>query len=92
MGSGRKGRSRENLDYLMIKAIIEAGKNVHDPRYPRAPQRRMCPARIREKCRSMTKDRFMDYQIQACLEESGDLDFLSHGRPKAVLLYGHGLR
>ena len=35
----------------------------------------------------MTKDRFMEYQIQACLEETRDLDFLSMGRPEGPGCY-----
>ncbi len=35
----------------------------------------------------MTKDRFMEYQIQACLEETKDLDFLSMGRPEGPGCY-----
>ncbi len=35
----------------------------------------------------MTKDRFMEYQIQACLEETKNLDFLSMGRPEGPGCY-----
>ena len=35
----------------------------------------------------MTKDRFMEYQIQACLEEKGKMDFLSMGRPEGPGCY-----
>ncbi len=35
----------------------------------------------------MTKDRFMEYQIQASLEETKDLDFLSMGRPEGPGCY-----
>jgi len=35
----------------------------------------------------MTKDRFMEYQIQACLEETRDMDFLSMGRPEGPGCY-----
>ena len=35
----------------------------------------------------MTKDRFMEYQIQASLEETRDLDFLSMGRPEGPGCY-----
>lgn len=35
----------------------------------------------------MTKDRFMEYQIQACLEETKDFDFLSMGRPEGPGCY-----
>lgn len=35
----------------------------------------------------MTKDRFMEYQIQASLEETRDFDFLSMGRPEGPGCY-----
>jgi CO dehydrogenase maturation factor len=35
----------------------------------------------------MSKDRFMEYQIQAALEETRDLDFLSMGRPEGPGCY-----
>ena len=35
----------------------------------------------------MTKDRFMEYQIQASLEETKNLDFLSMGRPEGPGCY-----
>jgi len=35
----------------------------------------------------MTKDRFMEYQIQAALEETRDIDFLSMGRPEGPGCY-----
>ena len=35
----------------------------------------------------MTKDRFMEYQIQACLEETKDMDFISMGRPEGPGCY-----
>lgn len=35
----------------------------------------------------MTKDRFMEYQIQASLEEGKDIDFLSMGRPEGPGCY-----
>lgn len=35
----------------------------------------------------MTKDRFMEYQIQASLEEAKDFDFLSMGRPEGPGCY-----
>jgi len=35
----------------------------------------------------MTKDRFIEYQIQASLEETRDLDFLSMGRPEGPGCY-----
>jgi len=35
----------------------------------------------------MTKDRFMEYQIQASLEETKDFDFLSMGRPEGPGCY-----
>lgn len=35
----------------------------------------------------MTRDRFMEYQIHAALEESKDFDFLSMGRPEGLGCY-----
>jgi CO dehydrogenase maturation factor len=35
----------------------------------------------------MTKDRFMEYQIQACLEETSTMDFLAMGRPEGSGCY-----
>jgi len=35
----------------------------------------------------MTKDRFMEYQVQASLEEGRDIDFLSMGRPEGPGCY-----
>jgi CO dehydrogenase maturation factor len=35
----------------------------------------------------MTKDRFMEYQIQAALEETKDFDFMSMGRPEGPGCY-----
>jgi CO dehydrogenase maturation factor len=35
----------------------------------------------------MTKDRFMEYQIQACLEETKNFDLLSMGRPEGPGCY-----
>ena len=35
----------------------------------------------------MTKDRFMEYQIQACLEETATMDLLAMGRPEGPGCY-----
>ncbi len=35
----------------------------------------------------MTKDRFMEYQIQACIEETSEMDFLAMGRPEGSGCY-----
>jgi CO dehydrogenase maturation factor len=79
-----------NKPLLAIDA--DSNSNLHEVLGIRQPRSVGC---IREDTRKigenipggMTKDRFMDYQIQAALEETKDLDFLSMGRPEGPGCY-----
>jgi CO dehydrogenase maturation factor len=70
----------------------DSNSNLHEVMGIREPRSVGC---VREDTRKlgddvpggMTKDRFMEYQIQACLEEKGDLDFLAMGRPEGPGCY-----
>jgi CO dehydrogenase maturation factor len=70
----------------------DSNSNLHETLGIREPRSVGC---VREDTRKagdnipggMTKDRFMEYQIQACLEETKDLDFLSMGRPEGPGCY-----
>jgi CO dehydrogenase maturation factor len=79
-----------NKPLLAIDA--DSNSNLHEVLGVRQPRSVGC---VREETRKigenipggMTKDRFMDYQIQAALEETKDLDFLSMGRPEGPGCY-----
>jgi CO dehydrogenase maturation factor len=79
-----------NTPLLAIDA--DSNSNLHETLGVREPRSVGC---VREDTRKagddipggMTKDRFMEYQIQACLEETKDLDFLSMGRPEGPGCY-----
>lgn len=70
----------------------DSNSNLHEVLGIRQPRSVGC---IREDARKlgedipggMTRDRFMEYQIQASLEEGKDLDFLSMGRPEGPGCY-----
>jgi len=70
----------------------DSNSNLHEVLGIREPRSVGC---IREDTRKMgddipggmTKDRFMEYQIQAGLEETRDFDFLSMGRPEGPGCY-----
>lgn len=70
----------------------DSNSNLHEVLGIRQPRSVGC---IREDARKlgedipggMTRDRFMEYQIQASLEEAKDLDFLSMGRPEGPGCY-----
>ena len=70
----------------------DSNSNLHEVLGIRQPRSVGC---IREDTRKlgenipggMTRDRFMEYQIQASLEEAKDLDFLSMGRPEGPGCY-----
>jgi CO dehydrogenase maturation factor len=70
----------------------DSNSNLHEVLGIREPKSVGC---IREDTRKlgddipggMNKDRFMEYQIQASLEEGKDLDFLSMGRPEGPGCY-----
>ena len=70
----------------------DSNSNLHEVLGIRQPRSVGC---VREDTRKMgddvpggmSKDRFMEYQIQASLEETKDLDFLSMGRPEGPGCY-----
>jgi len=70
----------------------DSNSNLHEVLGIRQPRSVGC---VREDTRKlgedipggMTRDRFMEYQIQASLEEAKDLDFLSMGRPEGPGCY-----
>ncbi|MBI4961724.1 MAG: AAA family ATPase [Desulfomonile tiedjei] len=70
----------------------DSNSNLHEVLGIREPKSVGC---VREETRKagedipggMTRDRFMEYQIQASLEETKDLDFLSMGRPEGPGCY-----
>jgi CO dehydrogenase maturation factor len=70
----------------------DSNSNLHEVLGIRQPRSVGC---VREDTRKlgedipggMTKDRFMEYQIQASIEETKDLDFLSMGRPEGPGCY-----
>jgi CO dehydrogenase maturation factor len=79
-----------NKPLLAIDA--DSNSNLHEVLGIKQPRTVGC---VREDTRKigenipggMTKDRFMDYQIQAALEETKDVDFLSMGRPEGPGCY-----
>jgi CO dehydrogenase maturation factor len=79
-----------NKPLLAIDA--DSNSNLHEVLGIRQPRSVGC---VREDARKMgenipggmTRDRFMDYQIQAALEETKNLDFLSMGRPEGPGCY-----
>jgi len=70
----------------------DSNSNLHEVLGIRQPRTVGC---VREDVRKlgdeipggMTKDRFLEYQIQASLEEGKDVDFLSMGRPEGPGCY-----
>ena len=76
----------------LLAIDADSNSNLHEVLGVREPKSVGC---IREDARrlgedlpgGMTRDRFMDYQIQASLEETKDLDFLSMGRPEGPGCY-----
>ncbi len=70
----------------------DSNSNLHEVLGVRQPRSVGC---VREDTRKlgddipggMTRDRFMEYQIQASLEETKNLDFLSMGRPEGPGCY-----
>jgi len=76
----------------LLAIDADSNSNLHEVLGIRTPRSVGC---VREDVRKrgddipggMTKDRFMEYQIQASLEESKDLDFLSMGRPEGPGCY-----
>jgi CO dehydrogenase maturation factor len=102
--AGKGGVGKTSFTALVIKALIEAGKNpllaidadsnsnLHEVLGIREPRSVGC---VREDTRKMgedipggmTKDRFMEYQIQASLEETKNLDLLAMGRPEGPGCY-----
>ncbi len=76
----------------LLAIDADSNSNLHEVLGIREPKSVGC---IREDARKMgedipggmTRDRFMDYQIQANLEETKDLDFLSMGRPEGPGCY-----
>lgn len=70
----------------------DSNSNLHEVLGIRQPRSVGC---VREESRKMgddvpggmSKDRFMEYQIQASLEETKDLDFLAMGRPEGPGCY-----
>lgn len=76
----------------LLAIDADSNSNLHEVLGIREPRSVGC---IREDSRKMgedipggmTKDRFMEYQIQASLEETKDLDFLSMGRPEGPGCY-----
>ncbi|HMK36469.1 MAG TPA: AAA family ATPase [Desulfomonilaceae bacterium] len=79
-----------NRPLLAIDA--DSNSNLHEVLGVKQPKSVGC---VREETRKigenipggMTRDRFMDYQIQAALEETKNLDFLSMGRPEGPGCY-----
>jgi CO dehydrogenase maturation factor len=76
----------------LLAIDADSNSNLHEVLGVRQPRSVGC---VREDTRKlgddvpggMTKDRFMEYQIQACLEETKDIDFLSMGRPEGPGCY-----
>ncbi len=76
----------------LLAIDADSNSNLHEVLGIREPRSVGC---VREDTRKMgdevpggmTKDRFMEYQIQACLEETKDLDFISMGRPEGPGCY-----
>ncbi len=76
----------------LLAIDADSNSNLHEVLGLREPRSVGC---VREDTRNMgdevpggmTKDRFMEYQIQACLEETKDLDFISMGRPEGPGCY-----
>jgi CO dehydrogenase maturation factor len=76
----------------LLAIDADSNSNLHETLGIREPRSVGC---VREDTRragdnvpgGMTKDRFMEYQIQACLEETKDVDFLSMGRPEGPGCY-----
>lgn len=102
--AGKGGVGKTSFTALVIKALIESGKdlvlaidadsnsNLHEVLGISEPRSVGC---VREDTRKagedipggMTKDRFMEYQIQGCLEETEHIDFLAMGRPEGSGCY-----
>lgn len=80
----------KNKPILAIDA--DSNSNLHEVLGIREPKSVGC---VREDTRKMgdnipggmTKDRFMEYQIQACLEETSTVDFMAMGRPEGSGCY-----
>ncbi len=76
----------------LLAIDADSNSNLHEVLGIREPRSVGC---IREDTRKMgeeipggmTRDRFMEYQIQASLEEGKDIDFLSMGRPEGEGCY-----
>ncbi|AFM23051.1 AAA family ATPase [Desulfomonile tiedjei] len=76
----------------LLAIDADSNSNLHEVLGIRQPRSVGC---VREDTRKigdnipggMTKDRFMEYQIQASLEETKNLDFLSMGRPEGPGCY-----
>jgi CO dehydrogenase maturation factor len=76
----------------LLAIDADSNSNLHEVLGIREPKSVGC---VREETRKagedipggMTRDRFMEYQIQASLEETKDLDFLSMGRPEGPGCY-----
>ncbi len=76
----------------LLAIDADSNSNLHEVLGIREPRSVGC---IREDARSMgddipggmTKDRFMEYQIQASIEEAKHFDFLSMGRPEGPGCY-----
>ena len=76
----------------LLAIDADSNSNLHEVLGMREPRSVGC---VREDTRKMgedipggmSKDRFMEYQIQACLEESGSVDLLSMGRPEGPGCY-----
>jgi CO dehydrogenase maturation factor len=76
----------------LLAVDADSNSNLHEVLGLPQPRSVGC---IREETRKMgenipggmTRDRFMEYQIHAALEESKDFDFLSMGRPEGLGCY-----
>jgi CO dehydrogenase maturation factor len=76
----------------LLAIDADSNSNLHEVLGIREPRSVGC---VREDTRKMgdevpggmTKDRFMEYQIQACLEETKNMDFISMGRPEGPGCY-----
>ncbi len=76
----------------LLAIDADSNSNLHEVLGIRQPRSVGC---VREDTRKlgddvpggMTKDRFMEYQIQACLEETKYMDFISMGRPEGPGCY-----
>ncbi|MFH0821383.1 MAG: AAA family ATPase [Pseudomonadota bacterium] len=76
----------------LLAIDADSNSNLHEVLGVREPRSVGC---VREDTRKlgdeipggMTRDRFMEYQIQACLEETDNIDFLSMGRPEGSGCY-----